>query len=297
MSETRVAVVIPCYNQAAYLGEAISSALNQSVVPDEVIVIDDGSTDHTRVVAESFERVRCISQENRGSAGARNTGLQVCTSDFVVFLDADDRLLPNAIEAGVRELERRPECAFVFGRYRYLSTDGTARTPVSVRDVSDPYAAFLRGNFVVMQAAVMYRRSAIEQAGRFDAALKSCEDYDLYLRVAREWPIAQHEEVVAEYRRHDANKSSDPGRVLRYASMALAKQRPFVRDDRALRLAHADGVRAWRYWFLNQLAARVKRDGWVSVPRQSLLALRRARLTVVRYVAELALRRLRRRKT
>ena len=97
-----VTVVIPCYNQAHFLGEAIESVLSQSYRNFELIVVDDGSTDETSEVASRYERVRLFQQENQGLAGARNRGLGEAKGEYVVFLDADDRLLAGALEAGLR---------------------------------------------------------------------------------------------------------------------------------------------------------------------------------------------------
>lgn len=291
----RVAVIIPCFNQGRYLGEAIRSALEQTLPPYEVIVVDDGSTDETRGVAESFAEVRCVAQENRGAASARNTGFAASTAELIVFLDADDRLLPAALEAGTRAIAANPDAAFVFGRYRYVVTDGSIRNPPAARDLTHPYAAFLQQNLVVMHATVMYRRAAIERCGGFDPELLSCEDYDLYLRLAREWPVAQHDDVVAEYRRHDANKSSDPERILKYATMALDKQRPFVGSDVALRRAYAHGRRSWQLWFVNQLAARMRRESWSAALRDAWRALRRTPAAVLPFITGAAMRRLRHR--
>src|SRR5215217_62523 len=95
--EPLVSVVIPCYNQAHFLKEAIESVLKQSYAHYEIVVVDDGSTDETSEVASSYEGVRLIRQENRGLAEARNTGIKHSEGDFLVFLDADDRLLPEAL--------------------------------------------------------------------------------------------------------------------------------------------------------------------------------------------------------
>ena len=288
MSDPRVAVIIPCYNQAEYLAEAIQSALDQTVPPAEIIVIDDGSTDDTAAVAQSFAQVRCVRQENQGSAEARNAGFARSSSEFVTFLDADDRLLPAALESGARELALHPDCAFVFGRYRYVITDGSVRQPPDDRDLNDAYRSLLRENIIVMHATVMYRRSAIEAVGGFDRDLKSCEDYDLYLRLTRLWPIARHDAVIAEYRRHDRNKSSDPERILRYSTMALRKQRPLVRDDAAMYAAYRDGMRAWQRWFLHRLAARareaVRERRWLDAARNAWRALRNAPLAAISFV-------------
>src|SRR5215212_4087832 len=124
----KVSVVIPCYNQAHFLPEAIESVLSQSYEEFEVLVVDDGSKDETAQVASQYvstdPRVRVIRQENRGLAGARNRGLAEAQGEYVVFLDSDDRLLKEALEVGVRELASHPECAFVSGRCTFRAADG-----------------------------------------------------------------------------------------------------------------------------------------------------------------------------
>src|SRR5215217_1494790 len=96
-----ISVIIPCYNQAKYLGEAIESVLGQTYRNFEIIVVDDGSTDDTVEVAGSYGEVECVEQENRGLAEARNAGVRASKGEYLVFLDADDRLLARAFEAGV----------------------------------------------------------------------------------------------------------------------------------------------------------------------------------------------------
>src|SRR5215212_10726407 len=120
-----VSVIIPCYNQAHFLGEAIESVISQSYKNFEIIVVDDGSTDNTSEVASSYEEVRLVRQQNRGLAGARNRGLGEARGEYVVFLDSDDRLVSEALEVGVRELEAHPECAFVSGHYRAIDAAGS----------------------------------------------------------------------------------------------------------------------------------------------------------------------------
>src|SRR5262245_33558236 len=116
-SRTRVVtVVIPCYNQARYLGEAIESVRRQTHQDVEIIVVDDGSTDNTVEVAQSYEGVRAVSQRNQGQGAARNKGLEHATSAYIVFLDSDDRLLPRALEIALQCFDAHPECAFVTGR-------------------------------------------------------------------------------------------------------------------------------------------------------------------------------------
>src|SRR5713226_1517108 len=205
-----VSVVIVCYNQAHYLGEAIESALGQSHCPLEVLVVDDGSIDHTPEVAAAYPAVRYIRQMNRGLSAARNAGLHFCTGEYVLFLDADDRLLPHAVQAGVDCFFGSPEAAFVFGGYRNIFSDGSP-APTSPRQLvaSRHYWHLLQGNFIGMHATVLYRRSALEGSGGFDESLRACEDYELYLRLTQRMPVRAHGETIAEYRQHDTNMSKD----------------------------------------------------------------------------------------
>src|SRR5919107_192619 len=103
-----VSVVIPCYNQAHFLSEAIESVLAQTYPYFEIIVVDDGSTDNTSEVAGRYSGVRCIRQDNQGLSGARNSGLRHSKGEYLVFLDADDRLLPQALEVGLECLRAYP---------------------------------------------------------------------------------------------------------------------------------------------------------------------------------------------
>src|SRR5438046_8618551 len=111
-----VSVIIPCHNQAHFLDEAIESVLTQTYPNHEIIVVDDGSTDNTATVAKCHSPLRYIYQENAGPSAARNTGVKESRGEYLVFLDADDRLLPEALEIGVGCLRQHPECAFEIGR-------------------------------------------------------------------------------------------------------------------------------------------------------------------------------------
>ena len=144
-----------------------------------------------------------------------------------MFLDADDRLLPDALSAGVRCLQAHPECAFVSGHFRYIRADGTLLREFSQTHIDrDHYRAFLQANFIAMHGAVMYRCAALKQTSGFDTSLEACEDYDLYLRISRSHPVYCHETVVAEYRQHDGNMSADAALMLRTAVDVLRSTRP-----------------------------------------------------------------------
>src|SRR5215210_5416608 len=194
--EGKVSVVIPCYNQAHFLPEAIQSVLSQSYQNFEVLVIDDGSKDDTPEVASDFSakdpRVRLIKQENRGLAGARNRGLAESRGEYVVFMDSDDRLVGEALEVGVRELASHPGCAFVSGQFRAIAVDGSPFwRPYDPPVERDGYVMLLQYCFG-MPAVVMYRRWVFGEVGGFDSSVDAAADWDLYLRIARRFPVYHH---------------------------------------------------------------------------------------------------------
>jgi glycosyltransferase involved in cell wall biosynthesis/SAM-dependent methyltransferase len=251
---------VPCYNQGQYLGEAIESARDQTYPSLEILVIDDGSTDDTADVAKRYDpAVRYIRQPNGGLAAARNTGLRESVGIYLVFLDADDRLLPRAVEAGIACLRAYPGSAFVSGHYRYIRTDGSIHrewAPSNGRG-TEGYLALLRGNYIGMHATVMYRRDALERVGGFDTTLSACEDYDIYLRIARTCAVGRHDELVAEYRQHGGNMSRDSLLMRRMALAVLRRQWRFVKASGEHRRAYREGVRRWKRYYDDEMRRQV----------------------------------------
>jgi glycosyltransferase involved in cell wall biosynthesis len=239
-----VSVVIPCFRQAHFLDDAIRSVLRQDHPARDIVVVDDGSPDATAEVAARYPAVTYLRQPNRGLAAARNVGLRHSRGEYVVFLDADDRLLPQALGAGLVRMSEHPELAFVWGRYANIDAAGAPLPPAPAAVVrGDPYLALLRRNVVGMHATVMYRRADLEAAGGFDERLRACEDYDLYLRIASRRPVGQHGTVVAEYRRHGAGMSRDYLLMIAAGLRVLGAQEPALGTDRERWRAYRAGVR------------------------------------------------------
>ena len=245
----RIAVVVNTYDQARFLGEALESVFAQSHSADEVIVVDDGSGDAPETVAGRYPGVRLIRQPNMGLAAARNTGLNAATADLITFLDADDRLLPNALASGIAALAERPGCAFAFGGHRRVAADGT---PLG-GDVRPPsatgYLDLLWGNQIGMHAAVVYVRRLLAEAGGFDVSVAYGEDYELYLRLAQRYPIAVHPETVAEYRQHDENMSNNSAKMLSWILKIHNRQRAAASLDPGLADAWRQGQASWRNYY------------------------------------------------
>ena len=265
-----VSIVIPCYNQARYLGEAVQSALDQSVSDTEIIVVNDGSTDDTVRVAGRFPGVRCITQERRGLAAARNSGVAHCSGELVVFLDADDRLLPGGLDAGARLMTADSSLAFVAGFSRFINAEGEPMaTEQPVRGGDDPYRALLRRNSIRNPAMVMFRRSAVKAEGGFDSRVNACADYDMYLRLSRHYAVRFHEHVVADYRKHGANMSLDAALMLRQLCTVIRRQRVHAADPET-RDAYRAGIRHVREYYGDRLVTQIRsrlrtRSSWRQV--------------------------------
>jgi glycosyltransferase involved in cell wall biosynthesis len=245
-----VAVIIATYNQARFLSEAISSILAQTLPADEIVVVDDGSTDDPISIASQYPGVTIVRQDNRGRSAARNEGLRNCTSSHVIFLDADDRLLPRAIELGVELAAKHPQCGFIYGGHYDINEDGNIRKAQHYYPiVGSAHLGFLRRNLIRMQATALFRRDVLIEIGAYDEKLERAEDYDLYLRIAQRYEVATHPGIVAEYRWHGDNTSGDPIKMLRAILDVLARHERRLDRDASEKLALREGRAIWRDYY------------------------------------------------
>ena len=245
----RVSIVIPCYNQAEYLAEAIESALGQSYARVEVIVVDDGSTDSTPEIAQSYPTVKYARQSRKGVAEACNTGIRLGSGEFSMFLGGDDRLMPGAAEQHLACFSQHPEAGFVSGDIDLIDSRGTHYASPRSPCTNARYAQLLKVEHVANTIAVMFRRSVFDCVGYFDPEYEAGEDYEMLLRVARSYPGAQHRNVVTQYRRHPSNMTRDGAMMLRSMLSVMRKQQPFLAEDAELKLAWRKGVRHWRHFY------------------------------------------------
>jgi glycosyltransferase involved in cell wall biosynthesis len=261
-----VSVVIACYNSARYLAETLNSVAKQTHPRVEVIVVDDGSTDATAKIAHSYP-VTYLHQENQGVSAARNTGLLHCRGEYIQFLDHDDRLLPEAIETGVRLLEQHPEAAMAVGEHRYIAIDGTTLGYSNKHAVKrDHYLELLKHNFIEAPCSVLHRRSTLTDKNLFDTTVQGAEDYELYLRIARQHQMILHEAVVAEYRLHDDSFSHNAERTMLATNRVLQMERPYLGECRR-KIHHLDmGWLFARRLYGRRLTRELIRNGWGSLP-------------------------------
>jgi len=268
-------VVIPCYNQADFLDEAIESALAQTYSHREVLVVDDGSTDNTPKVTGGYAGVRYVRQKNSGVSTARNTGWKQSRGEYLVFLDADDRLLPEALEVGVNCLHKHPDCAFASGHCRLIIADGSLLTKLKQLSISrDHYLELLQDNYIWCPASVIYRRSTLEVVKGFDPSLGPGADYDLYLRITREFPVFCHSQVVVDYRLHKSSMSGNHSSMLRDMLKVLGSQWDFVKGSDHHIAAFEAGRKHWQnYYGRLQMADRILEVVRTNLPPNATVAI------------------------
>jgi hypothetical protein len=222
MVGSSVSVVIPTYNSGRFLAQALDSVLAQTLPPEEVIVVDDGSRDDTSDRVKPYAgRVRVIRQENQGVAAARNRGLGEATGDVIAFLDADDVWHPRKLEMQVQALAENPDLVLLGTALFDWPGQVPAMTAVSTRDVTPvSYRRLVVKNYFATSALVV-RRQALEKAGTFDTALSGPEDYDLWLRVAALGPVGNlnlaltgYRSVVGSLSKHAVNMEAGMRRIL-----------------------------------------------------------------------------------
>ena len=210
-SQPLVSIILPVYNGAQMVCAALESAFAQTFQDFEIIAIDDGSTDDSAQILGSFEpRIRVLNQKNGGASKARNLGIESARGEWVAFLDADDIWEPQKLEKQVELMRQNPktgvsfsECLY-FDENREWNADFGARVPA----MSAIFEAMLSEHFIAM-SSVMVRRECFQKVGVFDESLVGCEDYNLFLRLARQFQFRFLAEPLVKLRCHDGNLSND----------------------------------------------------------------------------------------
>lgn len=211
----RCSVIIPAYNAADFVVQAVHSALSQRPEAPQVIVVDDGSSDTTAALVEKIDGVTLIRQANAGCPAARLAGLKHATGAFFIFLDADDELLPGAITAHLAAMDAAPQAAMVFGANHRIDATGAriATYPQKPFETADPHVVAFQVTPAPSQC--MYRRSAFEAVGGYDPALRLCEDSDLNIRITQAGSIICHGDMVLNYRMHGGQATKRPSKICR----------------------------------------------------------------------------------
>lgn len=276
----RVSVVIPAYNAARYLPQAIDSVLAQTFRDYEVIVVDDGSTDDTpRVLSWYEDEVAVIRQPNQGRAAARNAGIAAARGEYIAFLDADDLWLPEKLERQLALFRRRPEIGWAYCDYRRLNEKGPEETTyLRRRGLQPPPEGWILPELLATGVAwtmtVVVRRECFGRVGLFDPSFPVAQDYDMWLRLAAEYEVGCVNEPLALYRRHpeQVTRSSEPGTIAYHNWRVLRRftQEYYRRLPRRVRRQVADIARrrlaecaCWVAQAALAAGDRRKARGWV----------------------------------
>jgi glycosyltransferase involved in cell wall biosynthesis len=211
----QVSVIVPVWNGAAYLADALQSVLQQGVSDLQVIVVDDGSTDDTKAVAQQFQpRVTYRYQANQGPAAARNHGLQVATGAFIGFIDADDQWSTGRLQRQVSLLQATPTLPMVQGQIQYLHL---------VDQCWQPHGAPF---YAMSLTTALFRRELFAQVGALDPSLPYCEDIDWFFRAQSQGvTMVQQAGVAVYYRRHPNNLTNQLDQVRKYTLHVLMKHK------------------------------------------------------------------------
>ncbi len=223
MSQTRqVSVVISTYNRARMLKRAIQSVLNQTFQDFELIVVDNASTDHTKEVVQSFseERLHYLCHEqNRGGSAARNTGIKYAQGPYIAFLDDDDEWFPQKLEKQLKKMEAAQSAGLI-----YVGSEVFNEKKQKIEQVYLPqyrgqvYERVLLSTIFSSVSNVLVRRECFQKVGLFDEELSSCQDWEMWLRIAREYEFDFVPEVLLRINVHEDHISTNyqsliPGRT------------------------------------------------------------------------------------
>ena len=241
----KVSILIPSYNVAQYLPQAIDSALDQTFQDFEIIIIDDGSTDNTREIVEKYlkrepEKIRYIYQENEGLACARNTGLRQARGSLIALLDADDQWLPTRLEETVRAIGEDKSIGLVHANVTRITEDG------SVIETQKRNMQFLTGNIFnyiflrkvdISILTILFRKECCERVGLFDKNLTrlGCEDRELWLRISRHYKFKYIDKVLGLYRVRGDSMSRNTEKMMQARIYVIEKFCSLYKDCQKLR--------------------------------------------------------------
>lgn len=207
-----VSVIMPAKNAASFIDEAIASVIAQGDDVGELIIVDDGSIDRTDAIARSFSdhRIRLVPNSGAGVSAARNTGARVASGEWLMFLDADDRLRSGAIAALLRAAARETRAIAIYGEYSRVDKNGR-RIGIRrlLRGRAKPsghvLAQIAAGNFIVNGGVMIVRAASFAAVGGFDEAMRYCEDWHCWCRLAAQGEFQFVPELLLDYRVHDDN--------------------------------------------------------------------------------------------
>ena len=260
----RVSIIIPTYNCAAYVEQAVRSALEQDLPGSEIIVVDDGSSDRTAELLRSWVEsgaIQYVYQENRGLPGARNTGARIASGEYLAFLDADDVFAPGAVRK-MRDAMDASAAGWCLVDFLRISGDGSTVQPTELPQ-GDPFQSILEHNFV--RFGMFFRKSAFLAAGMYDENIRMCEDWDLNIRMLERRMAFVHiaEPLYVYIKRDGSITTGHVAENLRYTEKMFRKHLKRLADggDKRMRLLYAAHMwsMARKYLYLVKLPGAAAR--------------------------------------
>ncbi len=197
-------VVIPTFNRAHTLSRAINSVISQTFQANEIIVVDDGSTDETQELLRQWPDIHVIMQTNHGVSAARNSGIQAAAGDWIAFLDSDDEWLPEKLERQTSLIQQNPGYKICHGNELWIRNG----LPLKQLKKHHKQGGFIFENClplcVISPSAAVIKKSVFDALGLFDTSLPACEDYDMWLRICAANPVLYVElPILRKYGGHD----------------------------------------------------------------------------------------------
>ena len=242
-----ISVIVPAYNVERTILETIKSVQQQTFSDFELIVINDGSTDRTLELLNTVTdpRLKVFSYTNGGLPTARNRGISHATGEFIAFLDADDLWTPDKLELQLAALQQHPEAGVAYSWTYFKDEQGVhSYADESNRFEGNVYADLLVKNFLHNGYNPLIRKQAIESVGEFDPTLKSCEDWEFYLRLAAKWPFLLVPKPQILYRQSSGSMSSKVEVMEKY--LLLVIERAFESASLELQFLKPQSL-AWVY--------------------------------------------------
>jgi glycosyltransferase involved in cell wall biosynthesis len=211
----KISVIIPTYNREQLISRAINSVLAQTYKDYEIIVIDDGSTDHTKEALEPFEgKIKYFYQDNSGISGARNRGIEEARGNYIAFLDSDDAWMPEKLATQAEILDRDPSVGIVYSKMLILNEDGKHCGFKPDEKTGRNFMELIEIRGDIATSTVMTRRECFQKVGRFDPDLPPMEDFDMWLRISKFYKIYEVENVtLAYYYEHGQQATKDLKKV------------------------------------------------------------------------------------
>jgi glycosyltransferase involved in cell wall biosynthesis len=304
----KVSVVMPCYNVEKYIAASIETVLAQTFTDFELIIVDDGATDGSAEIYNSYDdpRIRVVKQKNRGLPGARNTGIRNARGEFIAILDSDDLWDPTKLAKHVDHLERRPSVGVTYSQSLLIDEEakslGIIQSPklanISAEDVlcRNPVG---NGSAPVFRAAVFrdigYKamKDGIEETWYFDESFRYSEDIECWMRIAVQtsWAFEGIGEPLTLYRVVNGGLSANTVKMYEYWSRMLAKVREYAPQLAAL---HGERARAYQVRYYARRAVKegqgwtALRQAWEALKHHPRMALEEPRKTLITFAAALA---------